>query len=515
MPLKHPKAPQARTNDLMTAPLFSLETEKIARHRLPESELPPDVAYQLIHDELMLDGNARLNVATFVSTWMEPQAEKLMAECFDKNMIDKDEYPQTAEIESRCVNILSRLWNAPDADQATGCSTTGSSEAAMLGGLALKRRWQKRRAAEGKPTDRPNLVMGINVQVCWEKFANYWDVEMRLVPMEGDRFHLSAEEAVKQCDENTIGVVAILGSTFDGSYEPVAEICAALDALEKESGLDVPVHVDGASGAMIAPFVDPDLVWDFRLPRVASINTSGHKYGLVYPGVGWVVWRDADALPEDLIFWVNYLGDNMPTFALNFSRPGAQVVAQYYNFIRLGFEGYRKVQGYARDVATGLADRIVEVGPFRLLTRGDELPGLRVHPRGRRRQLHRLRRLERACGSAAGRCRRTRSPRTGPTSRRSGSSSAGASRTTWRTCSSPTSSGSCPGSSASRRPCTTPRREPPSPTDGRRLERSPERRVDGRSPQRVPGQDGRRPHARGPGAGGRAPRAAGRGRRRP
>ena len=244
----------------------------------------------------------------------------------------------------------------------------------MLGGLALKRRWQKRRAAEGKPTDRPNLVMGINVQVCWEKFANYWDVEMRLVPMEGDRFHLSAEEAVKQCDENTIGVVAILGSTFDGSYEPVAEICAALDALEQDTGLDVPVHVDGASGAMIAPFLDPDLVWDFRLPRVASINTSGHKYGLVYPGVGWVVWRDADALPEDLIFWVNYLGDNMPTFALNFSRPGAQVVAQYYNFIRLGFEGYRKVQGYARDVATGLADRIAEVGPFRLLTRGDELP---------------------------------------------------------------------------------------------------------------------------------------------
>jgi glutamate decarboxylase len=244
----------------------------------------------------------------------------------------------------------------------------------MLGGLALKRRWQKRRASKGNPTDRPNLVMGINVQVCWEKFANYWDVEMRLVPMEGDRFHLSADEAVKQCDENTIGVVAILGSTFDGSYEPVAEICAALDALEQESGLDVPVHVDGASGAMIAPFVDPDLVWDFRLPRVASINTSGHKYGLVYPGVGWVVWRDADALPEDLIFWVNYLGDNMPTFALNFSRPGAQVMAQYYNFIRLGFEGYRKVQGYARDVATGLADRIVEVGPFRLLTRGDELP---------------------------------------------------------------------------------------------------------------------------------------------
>jgi glutamate decarboxylase len=244
----------------------------------------------------------------------------------------------------------------------------------MLGGLALKRRWQKQRAAEGKPTDKPNLVMGINVQVCWEKLANYWDVEMRLVPMEGDRFHLSAEEAVKHCDENTIGVVAILGSTFDGSYEPVKEICEALDDLQERTGLDVPVHVDGASGAFIAPFIDPELEWDFRLPRVASINTSGHKYGLVYPGVGWVVWRDADALPDDLIFWVNYLGDNMPTFALNFSRPGSQVVAQYYNFLRLGYDGYRRVQAYAREVATTVSERIGELGPFRLLTRGDELP---------------------------------------------------------------------------------------------------------------------------------------------
>ena len=244
----------------------------------------------------------------------------------------------------------------------------------MLGGLAMKRRWQQRRTAEGKPADRPNLVMGINVQVCWEKFANYWDVEMRLVPMDGERFHLSAEEAVKLCDENTIGVVAILGSTFDGSYEPVAEICAALDDLQARTGLDIPVHVDGASGAFIAPFIDGDLVWDFRLPRVTSINASGHKYGLVYPGVGWIVWRDADALPADLIFWVNYLGDNMPTFALNFSRPGAQVVAQYYNFLRLGFDGYAKVQGYAREVATRLSSEIEALGPFRLLTRGDELP---------------------------------------------------------------------------------------------------------------------------------------------
>jgi glutamate decarboxylase len=197
---------------------------------------------------------------------------------------------------------------------------------------------------------------------------------MRLVPMEGDRFHLSAEEAVAQCDENTIGVVAILGSTFDGSYEPVAEICAALDDLQAQTAVDVPVHVDGASGAFVAPFVDEDLEWDFRLDRVVSINASGHKYGLVYPGVGWIVWRDAAALPDDLVFWVNYLGDNMPTFALNFSRPGAQVVAQYYNFLRLGFEGYQRVQGYARDVATSLSARIAELGPFDLITRGDELP---------------------------------------------------------------------------------------------------------------------------------------------
>ena len=303
----------------------------------------------------MLDGNARLNVATFVTTWMEPQADKLMAECFDKNMIDKDEYPQTAELEARCVAMLSRLWHAPDAATATGCSTTGSSEAAMLGGLALKRRWQHAREAAGKPADRPNLVMGINVQVCWEKFANYWDVEMRLVPMEGNRFHLSAEEAVKRCDENTIGVVAIVGSTFDGSYEPVEEICQALDDLQGAPAWTYRSTSTAPPAPSWPRSSTPTSRGTSACPRVASINASGHKYGLVYPGVGWVVWRDADALPKDLIFWVNYLGDNMPTFALNFSRPGAQVAAQYYNFLRLGFEGYRRVQGYAREVATRLS----------------------------------------------------------------------------------------------------------------------------------------------------------------
>ena len=374
MPLKHPAAKQPRTHAHAVDPLYDLGGEPIPRHRVGHHEVPASVAYETIHDELMLDGNARMNLATFVTTWMEPEAERLLTESFDKNMIDKDEYPQTAEIEMRCVNILANLWNAPSHEAATGCSTTGSSEAAMLGGLALKRRWQHKRRAEGKPTDKPNLIMGINVQVCWEKFANYWDVEMRLVPMEGDRLNLGAAEAVALCDENTIGVVAILGSTFDGSYEPVKEICDALDDLQERTGLDIPVHVDGASGAFIAPFVDPELEWDFRLPRVSSINVSGHKYGLVYPGVGWVVWRDASHLPDDLIFWVNYLGDNMPTFALNFSRPGAQVIGQYYNFLRLGFEGYRKVQQYSRDVATRLADKIEALGPFQLLTRGDELP---------------------------------------------------------------------------------------------------------------------------------------------
>jgi glutamate decarboxylase len=340
--------------------------------KLAAGPIPPETAYQLIHDELMLDGNARLNLATFVTTWMEPQAGRLMAECVDKNMIDKDEYPQTAELERRCVTIIADLWNAPDPTKAIGCSTTGSSEACMLGGMALKRRWSKRQPAG--TTARPNLVMGANVQVCWEKFCNYWEVEARVVPMEGDRYHLSGDEAVARCDENTIGVVAILGSTFDGSYEPVEAIAAALDDLQTRTGVDVPIHVDGASGGMIAPFLDQDLRWDFRLPRVASINTSGHKYGLVYPGVGWVVWRDEEALPAELVFNVNYLGGNMPTFALNFSRPGAEVVAQYYTFLRLGFAGFQAVQQASRDLATGLAKRIGELGPFQLITRGDELP---------------------------------------------------------------------------------------------------------------------------------------------
>jgi len=375
MPLSHPsnRRRQGRP-DLSVNPVFTREPVKIPRNEFPATGIDPDIAYQIVHDELMLDGNARLNLATFVTTWMEPQVTTLMTESFDKNMIDKDEYPRTADLELRCVRMLAGLWHARDVDEPIGCSTTGSSEACMLAGLALKRRWQHARRAAGKSTDRPNIVMGVNVQICWEKFANYWDVEPRLVLMEGNRFHLSPQEAVARCDDNTIGVVTILGSTFDGSYEPVADICAALDDLEERAGLDIQVHVDGASGALIAPFCDPHLKWDFQLPRVASINVSGHKYGLVYPGVGWVVWRDSTALPEDLVFRVNYLGGNMPTFALNFSRPGSQVIAQYYNFIRLGFQGYQRVGQYCREVATSLAAQIADLGPFQLLTDGTQLP---------------------------------------------------------------------------------------------------------------------------------------------
>jgi glutamate decarboxylase len=346
----------------------------LPRHEMPVGPMPPSTTARLIRDELMLDGNPRLNLATFVTTWMEPEALGLMADTADRNFIDRDEYPATADLERRCVAMLGHLWNAPEAGDPVGGSTLGSSEACMLGGLALKRRWIRRNADRYAGGARPNLVMGANVQVCWKKFCNYWEIEPRLVPMEGERFHLGADEAAQACDENTIGVVAILGSTMDGSYEPVAGICAALDALAERTGIQVPVHVDAASGGMIAPFLEPELEWDFRLPRVASINTSGHKYGMVYPGIGWVLWRDRDALPDDLVERVNYLGGDMSTFTLNFSRPGSQVVTQYYNFLRLGHQGYGAVQRALREVAVFLAEQIESLGCFRLLTRGDELP---------------------------------------------------------------------------------------------------------------------------------------------
>jgi glutamate decarboxylase len=375
MPLARQVPTEEQDLELSLNPMYEgISKATIARFKLPAAELPPHLAAQIVRDELMIDGNARLNLATFVTTWMEPDASDLMASCFDKNIVDRDEYPQTAELERRCINILADLWQSPAGEQAVGCSTIGSSEAAMLGGLALQRRWRARRRAAGLSTETPNLVMGANVQVCWEKFCRYFDVEPRLVPVGPHRLHLTAAEAVKHCDEHTIGVVGILGSTFDGSYEPIAKIAAALDDLHAGGGPDIPIHVDAASGGFVAPFLDPKLAWDFRLPRVASINASGHKYGLVYPGVGWVLWREAAALPEELVFSVSYLGGNEETFSLNFSKPGAQVIAQYFNFLRLGRDGYRRVQQTTRDIAHHLADGVERLGPFELISRAEHLP---------------------------------------------------------------------------------------------------------------------------------------------
>jgi len=346
----------------------------VEKYKMSEKGMLPKSAYSIVHDELMLDGNSRFNLATFVTTWMEDEARQLIMETLDKNMIDKDEYPNTAEIEKRCVNILADLWHAPEKKDAVGCSTIGSSEACMLGGMAMKWAWRKKRKSQKKPCDKPNLIMGRNVQICWIKFCRYWDIEPRFVNAEKNRFIISAEEAVKLCDENTIGVVAIMGSTIDGRYEPVLEISKALDKLQKKTGLDIPIHVDGASGGFIAPFIQPNLVWDFKIPRVVSINASGHKYGLVYPGVGWVVWRDHTKLDEDLKFYVNYLGGKMATFAINFSRPGAQICAQYYNFLRLGKEGYREIQQACQDVAMYLSSEIAKLGPFKLISDGSDIP---------------------------------------------------------------------------------------------------------------------------------------------
>jgi glutamate decarboxylase len=358
------------------APAYTqrLDLEPIPKFTMPEQGARPDAAYRLIHDELLLDGSSRLNLATFVTTWMEPEADKLMAEAFDKNMIDKDEYPQTAEIERRCVNMVAHLFNAPEDGDVIGASTIGSSEAVMLAGLAMKWNWRTRRTAAGKDTDKPNLILGSNVQVVWEKFCRYWDVEPKYIPVHEGRYVISPQEAVDLIDENTIGVVAILGTTYTGEFEPIEAIHDAVVASNADTGFEVPVHVDAASGGFVAPFLHPDVKWDFRLPMVKSINVSGHKYGLTYPGVGFVVWRASEDLSDDLVFHVNYLGGDMPTFTLNFSRPGNQIVGQYYNFLRLGMSGYRRVMEALRDLAVHTSGRIAKMGPFELISDGTAIP---------------------------------------------------------------------------------------------------------------------------------------------
>ncbi|RDI47291.1 glutamate decarboxylase [Nocardia mexicana] len=336
----------------------------------PHPEMFPLAAYQIVHDELLLDGVSRMNLATFCTTWVDDQARRLMNESIDKNIVDKDEYPQTAELERRCVRMLADLWHSPDPATTMGTSTTGSSEAAMLGGLAAKFRWRKR---GGKGI--PNFVCG-PVQVCWEKFARYFDVDIRQIPLRGDRLTMHPDDVAAHCDENTMMVMPTFGQTFTGLFEDVAGISQALDDLQDKTGLDIPIHVDAASGGFLAAFTAPELVWDFRLPRVKSINASGHKTGLAPLGAGWAIWREAEDLPEELVFNVDYLGGNMGTFNLNFSRPGGQVVTSYYEFIRLGRVGYNRVQSATYSVARHLASGIDDLGPFELIHDGDPLRGI-------------------------------------------------------------------------------------------------------------------------------------------
>lgn len=334
--------------------------------KMPTKEQNPERIYQAVKDELMLDGNARQNLATFCQTYLDGYIHELMDDSINKNMIDKDEYPQTAEIEKRCIAMLADLWHSPNPRTTMGTSTTGSSEAAMLGGLALLRKWQ-----EKKHKGKPNLVCG-PVQICWHKFCRYWDVEIREVPLTDDRLMMTPEEMLKYVDENTIAVVPTLGITYTGRYENVETIAKALDAYQKKTGNDIPIHVDAASGGFLAPFCQPELKWDFRIPRVKSINSSGHKFGLSPIGVGWVVWRTTEDLPKDLIFWVNYLGGNMPTFALNFSRPAGQIICQYYNLLRLGREGYARVQNACYDTTKYLAKELNKMKIFDLVADGTD-----------------------------------------------------------------------------------------------------------------------------------------------
>ena len=317
--------------------------EDMELNTIRKEGIPSQVAYQLIKDELVLEGNPYTNLASFVTTWMEEEADKLIMQTINKNFIDHDEYPKIERIHERCVNILAKLLHAPEQKKYVGTSTVGSSEAIMLAGLAHKLIWRKRRKTEGKSFDKPNIIMGGNTQICWDKFASYFDVEPIIIHIEKGKCIITAEDVEKYIDENTICVAGILGNTFTGEYDELREINDLLVRVKKEKGWDIPLHVDGASGGFVSMFLDDGIEWDFELEQVKTINLSGHKYGLVYPGLGWLIFKDKSVVPDELIFHVNYLGGDMPTYTLNFSKGSAMVVAQYYNFIRLGQEGYRNI----------------------------------------------------------------------------------------------------------------------------------------------------------------------------
>ncbi len=363
------------------APMFGLRemASPIPRFELADSDMPADAAYQLIHDELQLDGTPVLNLASFVTTWMEPQADKLCIEVAGKNFIDQEEYPATNKIEQRCISIIADLFHATaEGERAIGTSTIGSSEAIHLCGLAMKRNWINRQAAKGADTSRPNLVMSAAVHVTWEKFCRYFDVECRERPLAEGRYVIDPEDAMAACDENTIGVVGILGTTYTGHFEPIKDLNDALVALNDRTGWQIALHVDAASGGFVAPFAYPDLEWDFRLPSVRSINVSGHKYGLVYPGVGWAIWREAGDLPQELIFHDSYLGNDQSTFDLNFSKPSASIIGQYYNFVRLGRAGYTAVMSNLLETYGFLDETVHSRGRCEVLSESGNLPVLCV-----------------------------------------------------------------------------------------------------------------------------------------
>ncbi len=348
--------------------------KSIPKYEMPDEGMPAQAAYQLIHDEMNLDGNPALNLASFVTTWMEPEADQLIMESIDKNYVDNDEYPQTQKIQQRVVNMLARLFNAPKKCHSLGTATIGSSEAIMLGLLAHKWSWRERRKSEGKACDKPNIVMGADVHTVWEKFARYFDVELKLIPLKEELYTITADDVAEKIDENTIAVGAVIGTTFTGQMDPIKEINDMLLDIKNSKGWDIPIHVDGASGGFIAPFLYPDLEWDFRLEQVKSINVSGHKYGLVYPGIGWIIFKDKIDIPKDLVFNINYLGGNMSNYSLNFSKGSSTIIAQYYNFIRLGFNGYRDVMYNMSKNAKYLGDKLSETGKFELINKDVTFP---------------------------------------------------------------------------------------------------------------------------------------------
>jgi len=344
-------------------------------NKLNKKSIPAQTAYRLIKDELIDEGNPRQNLATFCQTYMEPEATQLMAETMAVNAIDKSEYPKMTEIENRCVNIIANLWHAPNG-KAMGTSTVGSSEACMLGGMAMKFRWRDLAEKAGIDiiTRKPNLVISSAYQICWEKFCVYWDIEMHLVPIDEKHMSMNMDSVMSYVDDYTIGIVGILGITYTGKYDDIKKLDSLVEHYNKSAKVPIGIHVDGASGGLFTPFVDPELEWDFRLKNVISISASGHKYGLVYPGIGWVLWKKEEYLPKKLIFYVNYLGGEQATMAINFSRSGSQIIGQYYIFVRYGMEGITLVQEHTQKIAQYILEEIKKMDIFEIYNDGTNLP---------------------------------------------------------------------------------------------------------------------------------------------